>query len=355
MTTLSDENQGRPPRQRPTMRDVAALAGVGIKTVSRVINDEPGVTPATAERVHAAARALSFRPDLTAGTLRRSDRRSRSLGLILASVDNPFCAAVHRAVEDVAALRGVAVFSASIDEDPERERDLVAAFTSRRVDGLIMTAASTDHSYLRNEQESGTPIILVDRPPQGLEVDSVVVDNAEGARQATAHLIRHGHRRIAYLGDLSRIATARLRHAGFLAAALEAGIPTDQLRAIDDLHSEDAAEAAALRLLDGPEPPTALFASQNLVTIGTIRALRARGVQHTVALVGFDDFELADLLEPAVTVIAQDPARMGALAAEQVFARIDGGHLPVCRTVVPTRLIERGSGEIRPPATDWTP
>jgi LacI family transcriptional regulator len=331
------------------MRDVAALAGVGVKTVSRVINNEPGVTPAMTERVLEAARALSFQPDLTAGTLRRNDRRSRSLGLILASVENPFCAAVHRAVEDVAVHRGVAVFSASIDEDPERERQLVAAFTARRVDGLIMTAASADHAYLRDEQDSGTPIVLVDRPPHGLDVDSVLVDNAEGARQATAHLIAHGHRRIAYLGDLARIETARLRHEGFLAATREAGLLGDQIRSIEGLHSEDEAEAAAHALFDDPQPPTAIFTSQNLVTIGTIRALRSRGLEHVVALVGFDDFELADLLQPAVTVIAQDPGLMGRLAAEQIFERLDGGRFPPRRTVVPTRLIERGSGEIRPP------
>lgn len=334
------------------MRDVAALAGVGIKTVSRVINNEPGVTPTTAEKVRAAALSLHFQPDLTAGNLRRSDRRSLSLGLLLASVDNPFCAAVHRAVEDVAGERGVAVFSASIDEDPDRERALVGAFTSRRVDGLILTASSADQGYLREESQAGTPIVLVDRPPRGIDVDSVVVDNAAGAAVATQHLIDHGHRRIAYLGDLSRIATARERHRGFSETVRAAGLRPDDVLAIDDLHSEDAAEAAVLRLLDQQRPPTALFTSQNLVTIGTIRALRSRGLQRQVAMVGFDDFELADLLEPGVTVIAQDPALMGRLAGEQVFRRLDDGSLPTRRIVVPTRLVTRGSGEIRPPQAD---
>lgn len=328
------------------MRDVAALAGVGIKTVSRVINGEPGVSPAMTARVDEAARALNFRPDLNAGNLRRSERRSLSLGLVLASVDNPFCAAIHRAIEDVAGERGVAVLAGSTDEDPDRERALVTALTARRVDGLVLSAITPDQGYLQPELESGTPIVMVDRRGSGLDVDAVIADNVEGAETATAHLIRHGHRRIAYLGDLATIETARQRHEGFLRALGAAGIPTSDSRATDDIHSEAAAEVAVHNLLSGPHPPTALFTGQNLITIGAIRALRDLGLQHTVALVGFDDFELADLLEPKVTVIAQDPSRIGALAAERVFARLAEPSLPTEVLTVATRLVERGSGEI---------
>ena len=351
MTTLLGPQQKPPLRQgrRATMRDVAAFAGVGLKTVSRVFNNEPGVSDALVTRVRQAAQALHFHPDAIAGSLRRSDRRSLSIGLLLASVANPFCAAVHRAIEDVAEARGVAVFSASIDENPSRERSLVAAFTSRRVDALILTPAATDQGYLRPEQVSGTPVVLVDRPSVGIDVDSVVVDNFAGALQATAHLIARGHREVAYLGDLTRIATARQRHEGYLQAIGSAGIPIATARAIDDLHSEKAAEAAVRELLSGADRPTALFTGQNMVTIGAIRALRELGLQHEVALVGFDDFELADLLEPGVTVVAQDPVRMGRLAAERVFARLAGDTSAGKEFIVPTELIERGSGEIAAP------
>ncbi|MGV8968163.1 MAG: LacI family DNA-binding transcriptional regulator [Cellulomonas sp.] len=331
------------------MRDVAALAGVGIKTVSRVVNNEEGVSPALVERVRQAAQALSFQPNLAAGNLRRSDRRAQSIGLLLGSVANPFGAAIHRAVEDVAVGRGVAVFSASMDEDPARERLLVAEFTARRLDGLILTPTSADQSYLRRESETGTPIVLVDRPAVGIDADSVTVDNIAGAQQATAHLIAHHHRAIAYLGDLTQLITARQRHIGYLRALGAAGIPTGSARAIDDLHSEDAAEAAVRELFASEHPPTALFTSQNLVTVGAIRALRALGLEHTIAVVGFDDFQLADLLVPAVTVIAQDPARIGHLAAERLFARLGGDTSPPEAIVVPTRLILRGSGELAGP------
>lgn len=336
------------PRPRATMRDVAALAGVGIKTVSRVVNGESGVSPAMVERVTRAARELSFQPDMIAGNLRRAGRRSRSLGLLLASVDNPFAASIHRAVEDVAEARGVAVFSASTDEHPDREPVLVAAFTSRRVDGLIITGTGIDQRYLLPEIQAGTPVVVVDRPPVGIDVDHVLADNREGARTATHHLIRHGHRRIAILGDLGRIATAAQRLEGFHDAMRAAGIPVDPALVVEDLHDESAAFAAARRLVTSPAPPTAIFSSQNLVTIGVFRALRSLDLHHQIALVGFDDFALADLLDPPVTVVAQDPAAIGRAAAERVFARLADGSLPAERIIVPTRLVVRGAGEIRP-------
>ena len=197
-------DQGLPPKPikpRATIRDVAALAGVGIKTVSRVINDEANVSPSTRERVRSAVRTLNFQPNLGAGSLRRSDGKSHTLGLLLDSVDNPFSAAVNRAVERVAIARNTAVFAASSEDDQERERALVAAFTRRRVDGLILTMIGADHSYLEAEREQGTPIVFVDRPPIGVLADAVLTDNFEAASSATQHLIRHGHRRIAHLGD----------------------------------------------------------------------------------------------------------------------------------------------------------
>jgi len=331
------------------MRDVAALAGVGLKTVSRVVNGEPGVAPATAERVNRAAAELNFQVDMMAGNLRRVGRRTRSIGLLLASVDNPFAAAIHRAVEDVAETRGVAVFSASTDESPARERALVEAFTSRRVDGLILTSTGADQTFLLPEMDAGTPIVVVDRPAIGIEVDTVMADNVEGARHAVEHLIRHGHRRIAIMSDLGTIATAAQRLEGFRQALADAEIPTDPSLVIEDLHDEESAFDAAMELLIRGHRPTAIFASQNLVTIGVFRALRTLGLHHSIALIGFDDFSLADLLDPPVTVVAQDPFAIGRAAAERLFGRMTDASFPQQRIIVPTRLVQRGSGEIRPP------
>jgi LacI family transcriptional regulator len=330
------------------MRDVAALAGVSLKTVSRVVNGEPGVSDELVTKVQRASEQLDFRPNLGASNLRRTDGRTRTVGLLVNNVANPFSSALHRAVEDVTRARGVALLAASIDEDPERERDLAAALAARRVDGLIVMPTGADHAYLHTERRAGTAVVFVDRIPAGIEADSVVADNEDGAAGATHHLLAQGHRRIAFLGDLAEIGTERERHDGFVRAHREAGVVPPRHLVHHDQHSMEAAERTVGEMFDSPEPPTAIFAAQNLLTIGAIRALRARGLQSEVAVVGFDDFLLADLLEPAVTVVAQQPAAIGALAAELLFARMGGDTSPVQTHVVRTRLVVRGSGEIPP-------
>jgi LacI family transcriptional regulator len=329
------------------MREVAALAGVSLKTVSRVINGETTVAADLAARVHRAADTLDYRPNLTARSLRSSDGRTRTIGVLLENVANPFSSALHRAVEDVARDHGVAVFAGSIDEDPERERELTLALVARRVDGLIIVPSGDDQSYLANEQRAGLKLVFVDRPPQLLRADVVVSDNAGGSRAAVRHLVAGGHRRIAFLGDLKQIATATERFGGYVQALSESGIEVDEGLVQFDLHSVEAAEAAVRSLLLG-RAPSALFTTQNLITIGALRALRDLRRHERVALVGFDDFLLADMVEPAVTVVAQDPARVGATACEVLFERMDGDASPTRVRTIPTRLIVRGSGEIAP-------
>lgn len=335
---------------RATMRDVAALAGVSLKTVSRVVNDTPSVDPALAARVRRAAAQLNYRHNMTASNLRRGDRRSFMIGLMLEDVGNPYSSSIYRAVEDVARERGVGLLAGSLDEDPVRERELAAALVARRVDGLIVVPAGRDHSYLRGEQEMGTAFVFVDRPPVLLPADSVVADSKAGAITAVRHLIAHGHRRVAFLGDLTTIATCQERLAGYRHALDQAGLLADPRIVRCDLHTAEAAEAAVADLLRCPEPPSALFASQNLITLGAIRALRAHGAQHRTGMVGFDDVPLADLVDPPVTVVAQDVTAIGRLAAEILFRRIDGDTSPPQAHIVPTQLIVRGSGEI--PATN---
>src|SRR5438132_519736 len=328
-------------RSRPTMTAVATLARVSLTTVSRVINGVATVDDELAARVHRAAEALDYRPNLTASNLRRSGGRTRTIGLLVENVANPFSSALHRAVEDVARGRGVGVLTGSVDEDPARERELALSLAARRVDGLIIVPSGDDQTYLINERRAGVSVVFADRPPKLLKADCVVSDNHAGAAVATKHLIAGGHRRIGFLSDLVSIQTAADRLTGYLDALWESGISPDPELVRRNLHNIDEAESAARSLLLGRAAPTALFAGQNLVTIGAMRALRALGLQKQVALVGFDDFLLADLLEPAVTVVAQDPSAMGELAAEILFRRMDGDESPPQEHVIPTRLIVR--------------
>jgi len=330
------------------MRDVAALAKVSIKTVSRVVNAEAGVSPSLVRRVMAAAERLDYRHNMTASSLRRSNGRSATIGVVLEDVANPFSSALHRSIEDVAVLRGVLVLAGSSDEDEVREQQLVSAFASRRVDGLIIQPSSHDHSYLQAERKAGTAVVFVDRPPSFLDADTVLTDNAAGVRRGVRHLVEHGHRRIGYLGDLHTIMTASERHRGYVEELAASRIELDESLVRLDLRGIEKAERATLEMLGGPRPPTALFAGQNLVTIGAFRALRKLKLHQRIALIGFDDILLADLLEPGITVIAQDPTAIGRTAAEVLFRRLDGPPSPTEHHVVRTTMIKRGSGEIPP-------
>lgn len=334
-------------RVRPTMRDVAALAGVSLKTVSRVVNGVSSVDPALTSKVNQAAAKLGYRPNLTASNLRRGDRRTATVGMLVEDVANPFSAALMRAVENVARDRGVLVLMGSLDEDPTRERELATALIDRRVDGLVIAPAGRDHSYLIGEQNAGTCVVFVDREPMLLDADAVVSDNQDGGERAVRHLLDHGHRRVGYLGDRASISTAAKRLAGYQRALELAHIEIDERIIRQDVSNVQAAINATIKMLAGPDAPTALFASQNLVTIGVSRALRQLNRQDSVALVGFDDFPLADLLRPGISVISQNTEQLGRLAAEILFRRLDGDDSPTQTHVVPTELIVRGSGEIR--------
>lgn len=346
------DDEGEPVQRRATMRDVARLAGVGLATVSRVINDKPGVAPELVERVTEAARTLGYRHDVTASSLRRADRRTATIGLVLEDVANPFSSVLHRAVEDAARQEHILVLAGSSDEDPERERELIDAFTDRRVDGLIVLPTGGTDAELAVVRRQGTPVVCADRFADLDGVDTVTADNRDGARGAVRRLWSLGHRRIAFLGDIRSIWTARERYEGFAGAHTAVGQTVDERLVRRDLHSAETAERASLELLDSADPPTAVFAAQNLLTIGVRRALQALGLQHRVALIGFDDFPLAELLEPGVSVVAQDPAQMGFMAAHLLLGRINGSDdRPTRHAVLPTRFIARGSGEIPPPAS----
>ncbi|MEU1126150.1 LacI family DNA-binding transcriptional regulator [Streptomyces sp. NPDC005899] len=327
---------------RPTMKDVAARAGVGLKTVSRVVNGEPGVTPDTERRVQEAIDALGFRRNDSARVLRKG--RTASIGLVLEDLADPFYGPLSRAVEEVARAHGALLINGSSAEDPEREQELVLALCARRVDGLIVIPAGDDHRYLEPEIKAGVATVFVDRPAGRVDADMVLSDSFGGAREGVAHLVAHGHRRIGFIGDQPRIHTAKERLRGYHTALTDAGITVEDswvsLGPTDPARVREAAET----MLRGPEPVTALFAGNNRVTVTVVRVLAE--CDRRIALVGFDDIELADLL--GITVVSQDAAAVGRTAAEHLFHRLDGAGHPTARVVLPTRLIARGSGELPP-------
>jgi LacI family transcriptional regulator len=323
-----------------TMRDVAERAGVSPKTVSRVINDDRYVSDNVRDRVQQAISDLEYVPNMLAVTFRNG--RDAAIGVAVPDLAYPFFGAVVQSVEREAAQRGTAVIVSSVGYQPDHERPAIEALLRRQVVGLIVCPIGTDQSYLRTWQPRA-PMVFIDRAPRRLTADAVVQDDHGGGREATAHLLGHGHRRIAFLGDDDGVATTMLRLEGYEAALTEAGVPVDEdLRYLGP--TDPAAVGRALeRLLALPDPPTAVFASNARCTLGVVPALQSLG-RTDLGLVSFGDFPLAAALQPPITVVDQDPAAMGAFAAQRLFTRVDkpGGRLRR-RTILPVRLVERAS------------
>lgn len=338
------------------MRDVATAAGVSFKTVSRVVNDEAGVSPELADRVRRAVKELGYYRDDRASNLRSAAQTTQTIGFVHVDVANPFFSSVYRGLEDVARDRGFIVLAGSCHGNPDREAELIATFVSRRVDGLVVVPSPAAVDILTSEVTRGTSVVCVDLSPEGLTTDVILTDHLLGAKMATQHLIDHGHERIAFLGDdVELYSSAVLRRMGYLRALEAAGLPPDESLISTGLgspqpaeHGPELAERSVRELFNRPNPPTAIFTAQNFVTMAAVRALHQLGLQNTIAQVGFDDIELADVVEPGITVVPQDPRRLGQLAGERLFARLDGDSSPAeLHTLAPT-LIERGSGEIAP-------
>jgi LacI family transcriptional regulator len=249
-------------------------------------------------------------------------------------------------VEDAAARYDKLLITGSSDEDPDRERQLALAFCARRVEGLIIIPASEDHTYLEPEMAAGCAVVFADRPPRLIEADTVLTENAGGAREGVSHLIRNGHRRIGFIGDSPRIYTAAQRHRGYCDAMAAAGLAVAGSWVTMASPDRAGISAALRRMTGGPSPVTAVFCGNNRITALVLRESREQDAG--LALVGFDDLELSDLLTPAVTVVAQSTATLGRTAAGMLFRRLDGYRGPPERVEIPTTLIVRGSGEVPP-------
>lgn len=336
---MPGENSGK--RKRVTLREVAREAGVSIKTVSRVMNGEPAVKAVTYARVRGAIDRLGYRPNELARGLKGS--RSRTIGLVIADISNPFFADLCKEVEEIARARGYSVILCASAEDAAAEQEYVELLLQRRIDGLLLVPAPGTHGYLERERGAGLPIVALDRPADGVESDVVLSEGRQGSRLATEHLIGHGHGRVAFVGDDKRIYTARQRLGGYEEAMCEAGLePLYRLGA----GSIPSAAHAAHDLLSEADPPTAIFAGNSLITAGVLRALDERGMRppQGVALVGFEDTELLSTLRPRLTLLCQPTRELGRRAAELLFERIEtGGEAEPQRIELPTKFVINSS------------
>lgn len=324
---------------RPTMVDVAADAGVSLKTVSRVINAQPNVDPALAARVQASIEKLGFHRNALAASLRSGS--PDTIGFLTADLSNTFYMTVAAAVSSVATAARMQVILASSEEDPESERRLALDLCQRRVGGLIVVPAGDDQSYLAREVGLGTSVVFLDRPGVGIDGDAVLIDNRGGAASAVSELLADGHEHIAMLFDSPSIYTMAERRAGALDAFAAAGRTADPALIVDGVHTPADARQAVERLLAAEAPPTAVFCANNRSTIGALEAILPRDAP--VSITGFDDFELARALPRRIRIVDYDAAQLGTLTARTLLGRLDGTLTGAASTVLmPTRLVDRG-------------
>ncbi|MFT4220951.1 MAG: LacI family DNA-binding transcriptional regulator [Microbacterium sp.] len=330
---------------RARITDVAARAGVSIKTVSRVMNDERGVRPETRERVLDAVRELRFVPNTMARSLKTGG--AEAIGLLIDAFSDPFFSEFASVIDELALEHELMVLVASTSFDAERENDQLMRLAGNQLRGLIIAPVAVDAEQLRALRHR-FPIVCADRAREG--VDSVVIDDFGSACAATAQLIAHGHTRIGFVGREDRYPTNTARLRGFHSAMSDAGLAVDDTLIVR--HGRDRASMAALtaELLTRQDAPTAVLCGTVRASIATIDAIRTTGAA-TPALISFGDFELADAVQPAITCIDQDPRAIATAAFERLRELIAQPDLPPARIVVPTSTIRRGSGELAPSTT----
>jgi LacI family transcriptional regulator, galactose operon repressor len=323
------------------MVDVAREAGVALRTVSRLVNGDDTVGRENAERIRAAIDALGYQPDERARQLRSG--RTLTLGATVRNIANTH--PILRAIDESARAVGLSVVGVSTEDDPEREHEAIMSMCRRRMDGIIIEPVAESHAYLQPQIDSGMPVVAFDRPAAGIAVDTVLSDNCSGIRQAFAHLAVRGHRRIAYIGDDERIFTGHERAETFRECLRALGASTDGMVHPGPVRPDRiAAVLDALHRMDAP--PTALITGNATTTVEAVRHLGADF--GSIALVGCDDFALADLLRPALTVIARDETQIGRTALDMYRERVANPAGPARTIVMPTMLIARGSGEVPP-------
>jgi LacI family transcriptional regulator len=326
------------------MIDVARLAGVSKMTVSRVLNEGPNVTDGMRKKVFAAIEMLRYQPNELARSLR--ERRSRQIGVLIPYLFDPFFASCAHAISTVARQNSYSVVLSTTDENPQAEFEEASRMLRRNMEGLIVIPAHSSNgaSLLLAQEFERLPIVTLDRPIEGSRFDSLLVENERGAKMGTEHLLALGHKRIAYVGLTDELYTMRMRHAGYARAMEAAGL---KQKAVFLSGVLDDSRETIRNLVAGSRPPTALFCANNLITRHVLHGLQAMGMHppESIALVGFDDFEIADLLRPGITVVRQPSELLGRTAAEILFKRLASGTRSKTgkHVVLPVELVVRGS------------
>lgn len=326
----------------PTLRDVANHAGVSRATVSRVLNHNPRVARELRDRVLDAIQELGYQPNRAARRLRAST--SDVLGLIISDIENPFFTSVVRGVEDAAYAHQMSIVLCNTDEDPEKQKMYLRVMQAERVAGLIISPTNIEEDFAELERV-GIPIILLDRHTDPYEADAVTIDNVAGAYLAVKHLIDLGYKRIGMIGGSLHLTTGLERYEGYRKALESAGLKIDERLIKVGNFRADSAYRLAQEFINSPHPPRAMFVANNLMTLGTLQAMREKRVRipEDIALVGFDDMPWASELCPPLTAVSQPTYELGQETVHLLLRRLANPDAPIRRVTLQPRLVVRMS------------
>jgi DNA-binding LacI/PurR family transcriptional regulator len=325
------------------IEEVARRAGVSIATVSRVLADKPHVSPGVRQRVLAAVTALDYRPNRVARTLRA--QQSKIIGLIISDIQNPFFTAIVRAVEDIARQYEFLVVLCNSDEDPDKEAGYVDWMLADNIAGIILSPTGEESVVHVRLKDARIPVVAIDRRLPAMSVDTVLCENQQTTQRLITHLIEHGHTRIGAVIGSPNVSTGAERRAGYLCALLEHQLPVLPELLYTGIPKEDSGYKLTKQLLALPAPPTALFAGNNLLTMGALRAIHETGwvIPDDVALVAFDEMDWMFVMKPPLTVVAQPTYEMGRQAIELLLKRIADFDRPVTEILLQPTIYFRGS------------
>lgn len=327
------------------LKEVADLAGVSVATVSRVLNGDEVVKPATKAKVMQAIKTLKYSPNRVAQRLRSTKKRSRIIGLLIPDIQNPFYVDVIRGIEDFAYSSNCVVIIGNFSQDENKEQLYIDILKSESVDGFIVAPSNEKDRHIKQLIADGFPVVCIDRGLSEVEIDLVKVENQKGVFHAIEHLIALGHRKIGYIAGNQLIPTTLERIAGYQQAMEKNNIEIDPDVIVSRKSDYQSGLELAAQLLEMHQPPTAIFAGNNLLTLGALETIHKKGLRipEDIAIIGFDDVYWANSLNPPLTAVRQPGFEIGRKSCELLVKRINDPERPFENLILATELMVRKS------------
>jgi len=327
------------------LNEVAEKAGVSIATVSRVINNSAKVNSDTRIKVEQVIKDLKFKPNRVAKRLRNKNASSNLLGVLIPDIQNPFYVEVLRGIEDVAYENKYALIMCNFSQDEKKEKLYLDILQSESIDGLIAAPVNEQDQNVINLLKGGLPIVCVDRGLSGVDVDVVLVENRNGAFSAVDYLAKLDYKRIAYISGLPQLPSSQQRLQGYEEALTANNLKVDKALVKFGDSRHESGVTLCNELLQLPSPPDAIFAGNNLITLGALETIHKKGlmIPKDVAIIGFDDMYWSISLNPPLTAVRQPAYEIGKRAAEQLILRINDPSRPTMSMIMKTELIIRSS------------